>query len=49
MEDTAEDADPHVRMYGKKFYEVKYLDARCPVCGNRIDEFGYCSCGSGDS
>ncbi len=41
--------DAHVKMYKKEFYEVKYLDVKCPICNSRIDEYGYCSCGSGGS
>jgi hypothetical protein len=32
-------------MYGKHTWEVEYRD-RCPICEKRIDEFGYCACGS---
>lgn len=27
--------------------EVKYFDEYCVLCGSRIDEFGFCACGSG--
>ena len=37
--------DVHFQMYGKHAWEVEYGD-RCPICERRIDEFGYCACGS---
>ena len=37
--------DIHFHMYGKHAWEVEYGD-RCPICEKRIDEFGYCACGS---
>jgi hypothetical protein len=37
--------DIHFQMYGKHAWEVEYGD-RCPICEKRIDEFGYCACGS---
>jgi hypothetical protein len=37
--------DTHFQMYGKHAWEVEYGD-RCPICDRRIDEFGYCACGS---
>ena len=30
----------------EKHFRVKYSDETCPVCGNRIDEEGYCTCGA---
>ncbi len=42
--------DAHLEMYKKKYHEVKYSDKHsCPICKSRIDENGYCSCGSGGS
>jgi hypothetical protein len=41
-----EEIDDHFRLYGKEPWEVDYKE-RCPVCDNRIDEYGFCSCGSG--
>ncbi len=41
--------DQHFRIYKKHWHEVKHLSTRCPVCGHRIDEFGYCGCGTGSS
>jgi hypothetical protein len=38
--------DSHFQMYGKHAYEVEYGE-RCPLCNKRIDEYGYCACGSG--
>jgi hypothetical protein len=37
--------DIHFQMYGKHAWEVEYGD-RCHICEKRIDEFGYCACGS---
>ncbi len=41
--------DEHVKMYGKEFHEVEFLEIKCPMCKGRVDEFGYCNCGTGDS
>ena len=38
--------DTHYQIYGKHAWEVKYGE-RCPRCNTRIDEFGFCACGSG--
>jgi hypothetical protein len=38
--------DSHFQMYGKRAYEVEYGE-RCPLCNRRIDEYGFCACGSG--
>ena len=40
-----EEIDTHFQIYGKHAWEVEYGD-RCDVCGRRIDEFGFCACGS---
>jgi hypothetical protein len=37
--------DTHFQMYGKHAWEVEYGE-RCPTCNRRIDEFGFCACGS---
>lgn len=37
---------PHERKWGKKAREVSYGEP-CPLCGSRVDEFGYCACGAG--
>ena len=37
--------DDHYRMYGKEPWEVSYT-TKCTQCGSRIDEWGFCSCGS---
>ncbi len=39
----------HKKIFGKEPEEVVYLDVRCPDCGSRIDEFGFCGCGAGES
>jgi len=31
----------------EKHFRVKYSGETCPVCENRIDEAGYCTCGAG--
>ena len=38
--------DTHYQMYGKHAWEVEYGNERCPTCNKRIDEFGFCACGS---
>jgi hypothetical protein len=38
--------DTHFQMYGKHVWEVEYGE-RCPLCNKRIDEYGFCACGSG--
>lgn len=38
--------DDHYKMYGKEPWEVDYGE-KCPLCKVRIDEYGFCSCGSG--
>ena len=38
--------DTHFQMYGKHMWEVQYGE-RCPLCNKRIDEYGFCACGSG--
>lgn len=37
--------DTHYQLYGKHAWEIEYGD-RCPTCNKRIDEFGFCACGS---
>jgi hypothetical protein len=36
--------DTHYQMYGKHAWEE--YGERCPTCDKRIDEFGFCACGS---
>ncbi|HSB83187.1 MAG TPA: hypothetical protein VLD64_01700 [Nitrosarchaeum sp.] len=38
--------DDHFRLFGKEPWEVNYGE-KCPLCKARIDEYGFCSCGSG--
>ena len=38
--------DTHFQMYGKHAFDVEYGE-RCPLCNKRIDEYGFCACGSG--
>ena len=39
--------DDHLKMFGKERWEVDYdLYGYCDMCNSRIDEFGYCACGS---
>ena len=33
------------KVYGKHAWEVEYGE-RCTTCNKRIDEFGFCACGS---
>lgn len=37
--------DDHYKLYGKEPWEVDYGE-KCPLCNVRIDEYGFCSCGS---
>ncbi len=37
--------DDHFKLFGKEPWEVNYGD-KCPLCHTRIDEYGFCSCGS---
>jgi hypothetical protein len=37
--------DTHFQLYGKHAWEVQYGE-RCPLCNQRIDEYGFCACGS---
>ena len=37
--------DTHYQVFGKRAWEVEY-SGRCPICDKRIDEFGFCACGS---
>jgi|ERR671919_414020 hypothetical protein len=38
--------DSHFQRYGKHMWDVQYGE-RCPLCNKRIDEYGFCACGSG--
>lgn len=38
--------DLHLQLYGKRAWEVEYKH-KCLVCEKRVDEFGFCACGSG--
>jgi hypothetical protein len=40
-----EEIDTHLELFGKHAWEVKYAD-RCPICNSRMDEYGFCACGS---
>jgi hypothetical protein len=42
---TPLEIDTHFQLYGKHAWEVQYGE-RCTICNTRIDEFGFCSCGS---
>ena len=37
--------DTHYQLYGKHAWEIEYGEP-CPICNKRIDEFGFCGCGS---
>ena len=38
--------DTHFQMFRKHMWDVEYGE-RCPLCNKRIDEYGFCACGSG--
>ena len=39
--------DYHVRLFGKRAEQVIYYeDQVCPICNSRIDEGGWCACGT---
>lgn len=38
--------EEHIQRFGKTAEEFRYLDHTCPVCGGRIDEMGWCGCGT---
>lgn len=44
-EDLPEEEDTHYQLYGKRAWEVEYGE-KCERCEKRIDEFGFCACGS---
>ena len=44
-EDIPKEIDDHFKLFGKEPLEVEYGE-KCPVCNVRIDEYGFCSCGS---
>ena len=47
MQDTgSREKTPHELKWGKRADEVSYGDP-CPICGSRVDEYGFCSCGAG--
>ena len=37
--------DIHYQIFGKHAWEVEYGE-RCTICNKRIDEYGFCACGS---
>lgn len=41
-----DELDDHVRLYGMRADEFKYLSETCPICDNRIDELGLCGHGN---
>jgi hypothetical protein len=45
QQDFPEEDDDHFRLFGKRAWEVEYGE-KCSTCGKRIDEFGFCACGS---
>ena len=44
--DVPPEINDHLRLYGKEPWEVSYGE-ECPLCGDPVDEFNLCSCGSG--
>lgn len=45
VEDFPEEDDTHYQLFGKRAWDVVYGE-KCASCGKRIDEFGFCACGS---
>ena len=45
-EDIPQEIDDHFKLFGKEPWEVEYGE-KCTICNVRIDEYGFCSCGSG--
>lgn len=45
QEDFPEEDDTHFQLFGKRAWEVEYGE-KCDRCGKRVDEFGFCACGS---
>lgn len=44
-EEIPEEIDEHLRLYGKRAWDVSYGE-KCQFCDSRIDEYGFCACGS---
>ena len=44
-EDFPKEDDTHYQLFGKRAWDVVYGE-KCPKCNKRIDEFGFCACGS---
>ncbi|MDQ3836751.1 MAG: hypothetical protein M3270_07445 [Thermoproteota archaeon] len=44
-QDIPVEIDTHYQLYGKRAWEVEYGEP-CSRCNKRIDEFGFCACGS---
>jgi len=45
-EQATDDVDYHTKLYGKAADEFVYADDECPICHSRIDERGWCGCGT---
>jgi len=46
-EQATDDVDYHTKLYGKAADEfIYYADDECPICHSRIDERGWCGCGT---
>ena len=43
--DVPLEIDTHYQLFGKHAWEVEFGEP-CAVCGKRVDEFGFCACGS---
>ena len=43
--EVPEEIDTHLKLFGKRASQVQYGE-RCPICEKRIDEYGFCACGS---
>ena len=44
-EEIPKEIDDHFKLFGKEPWEVEYGE-KCTICNVRIDEYGFCSCGS---
>jgi len=45
--DAADDIDYHKKRFGKRAGEIVYdNNDECPICHSRVDERGWCGCGT---
>ncbi len=38
--------DVHKTLYGMSADQFEFLEEDCPICGNRLDQFGWCGHGN---